>query len=196
MIAISFNKEPDGRYSRTLLLPGRADPLREPVSLPELYPGRQFSWETSLEERPDLGDLGQRLFAAALGETGKEVYQQRRTQGVQLRFREQPDLPEVAALPWEILHDGRGFVALNARTPVIREIQDLAPLASLTYQKPLRVLLAWAAPRDQNPLEVEREQIALALAQGRFIQQGQIVSARNHPRQLLQAGGGPEPAPL
>jgi hypothetical protein len=43
MITISFTKESDGRYSRTLLLPGRPDPLREPVSLPELYPGRQFS---------------------------------------------------------------------------------------------------------------------------------------------------------
>jgi len=97
------------------------------------------------------GKLGER-FAAAIekiegdAETGLRI---------ELGFDlERPEILPLAALPWELLYhrDRRRFLALGAKTPVVRRIfmprgvrPPLAP--------PLRLLTAWSDPKGQPLLD-------------------------------------------
>ncbi len=66
------------------------------------------------------------------------------------------DLPAVLALPWELLHDGRGFLAQRKRNPVaiIRTVSALRPgRESLTFTLPLRVLMVVARPDNTGFLD-------------------------------------------
>jgi len=55
----------------------------------------------------------------------------------------------VLSLPWELLHDEQGFLALRARHPVsiMRRLpQKELPPQSMTFEPPLRILLVTARP--------------------------------------------------
>lgn len=59
------------------------------------------------------------------------------------------DIPSVLSLPWELLHDEQGFLALRTRNPIsiIRRLEQ-GELAELTapFEPPLRILLLTARP--------------------------------------------------
>ncbi len=73
--------------------------------------------------------------------------------GVRLRLRLN-DVPELAGLPWEYLHDaeGRGFLALSGRTPVVRYLELSEALGTLRVEPPLRVLAVISTPQGYREL--------------------------------------------
>ncbi len=73
--------------------------------------------------------------------------------GLRIRLRLN-DVPHLAGLPWEYLYDaaGQGFLALSARTPVVRYLELSEGLGTLRVEPPLRVLAVIATPRGYREL--------------------------------------------
>ncbi len=73
--------------------------------------------------------------------------------GLRIRLRLN-DVPHLADLPWEYLYDaeGRGFLALSGRTPVIRYLELSEGLGTLLVEPPLRVLAVISTPRGYREL--------------------------------------------
>jgi tetratricopeptide (TPR) repeat protein len=63
--------------------------------------------------------------------------------------------PGAAALPWELLHDGRTHLALEPAVSVVRGDPSPYALKKLTF--PLRILVIAASPRNCEPLNVRAE---------------------------------------
>ncbi|HEV2851323.1 MAG TPA: CHAT domain-containing protein [Thermoanaerobaculia bacterium] len=73
--------------------------------------------------------------------------------GVRIRLRLN-DVPHLAGLPWEYLYDaeGKGFLALSGRTPVVRYLELSEGLGTLLVEPPLRVLAVISTPRGYREL--------------------------------------------
>ncbi len=113
-----------------------------------------------------LPDIGKRLY--------KQIQQIADIHGVLLAWQldQAPqcqisivgDIPVALNLPWELLHDEQGFLALRARNPVsiVRRLPQHELLAFPTpFVPPLRVLLVTARPKDVG--FVDPRSIALEL---------------------------------
>ncbi len=112
-----------------------------------------------------LTDVGKRLYAAVFGAP--------QAQGIVQPWRLQPNarrqlsligaVPAALSLPWELLHDEQGFLALRAQQPVsiVRRLPQAELGALLTeFTPPLRVLLVTARPDDAgfvDPRGIARE---------------------------------------
>jgi len=86
--------------------------------------------------------------------------------GLRIRLRLN-DVPQLAGLPWEYLYDaeGRGFLALSGRTPVIRYLELSEGLGTLLVEPPLRVLAVISTPRGYRDLaEADEEWRRLSVA--------------------------------
>ena len=86
--------------------------------------------------------------------------------GLRIRLRLN-DVPHLADLPWEYLYDaeGRGFLALSGRTPVIRYLELSEGLEKLLVEPPLRVLAVISTPRGYRELaEADEEWRRLGVA--------------------------------
>lgn len=85
--------------------------------------------------------------------------------------------PELATLPWEILYDAESarFLALSERTSIVRYLALNLPEAdALLVEPPLCILTVLASPSDSEPLNLEREWVALAKALGPLQEQQQV----------------------
>ena len=79
--------------------------------------------------------------------------------GLRIRLRLN-DVPQLAGLPWEYLYDagGQGFLALSARTPVVRYLELSEGIDTLLVAPPLRVLAVISTPRGFRELaEADKE---------------------------------------
>jgi len=116
------------------------------------------------------GALAGAAAGAAPEEAGEELYRavfqgdllkafqgclerSRQGPGVRIRLRLN-DVPALARLPWEYLYDagGRGFLALSARTPVVRYLELAEGLETLQVEPPLRVLAVISTPQGYQEL--------------------------------------------
>lgn len=114
---------------------------------------------------------GQRLFAALFADpelrrawdiAGGKSSQRR------VRLRLDADTPELHALPWELLHDGRTFLAADVATPFSRYLPVDAPWG-VAAEPPIRVLAAIANPANLaayklKPVDVAAERARLEAA--------------------------------
>ncbi len=82
-------------------------------------------------------------------------------QGLPLRVVLRTHVPELAALPWEMLYDSEAGAYLCQRDPLVRHVSVSAPSRPLHVQPPLRVLGLVAAPSDQQRLDVAGEKSRL-----------------------------------
>lgn len=73
--------------------------------------------------------------------------------GLRIRLRLN-DVPHLAGLPWEYLYDaeGRGFLALSGRTPVVRYMELSEGLGTLMVAPPLRILAVISTPQGYREL--------------------------------------------
>ena len=97
-------------------------------------------------------------------------------------LRLQIDPPDLAALPWEALHDGRGFLALGDDFSVIRTLPRSQPARPLASGAPLRIVAAAADPTDASPTldqALERERVMQALAPLQAVGLAQITWLEN-----------------
>lgn len=76
---------------------------------------------------------------------------------VRLRLRIEP--PELAALPWETLYDGQGWLSSQSTTPLVRQL-ILEPgsktLQKLQVRRALKILFVGASPEDLDNLNIEK----------------------------------------
>ncbi len=118
--------------------------------------------------------------------------------GLRLRLRLN-DVPALARLPWEYLYDaaGRGFLALSARTPVVRYLELAERLETLAVEPPLKVLAVISTPRGYQELaEADEEWRRLGQALEPLLASGRIEIERleRPTREALERrlqGGGP-----
>jgi sugar lactone lactonase YvrE len=103
----------------------------------------------------------------------------RQGKGLRIRLRLN-DTPELAGLPWEYLYNSslNRFLALSVETPVVRYLELSERIRPLAVQPPLRVLALIASPRDQAPLDIEREWRRLRDALGDLEARGLVTLER------------------
>ena len=95
--------------------------------------------------------------------------------GVRLRLR-LDDVPALAALPWEYLYDpqGRVFLALSSRTPVVRYLELPQPLPALEVEPPLAVLAVISKPAGWELAQADEEWRRLEEALAPLVASGRI----------------------
>lgn len=93
-----------------------------------------------------------------------------------LRLFVQSELPEVAAVPWELLYDPRRrlFLALDPATGLVRQAGPAAPAPEREPGATLRILALHVAPVDAPTLELEAARQALEEALSDFAGAGQV----------------------
>ncbi len=112
-----------------------------------------------------LADIGRRLYAAAFGsaKVASIVQAWRLQPEVQRQISLLSDIPQALKLPWELLHDEQGFLALRTHNPVsiLRRLpQSELAAFSTSFEPPLRILLVTARPEDTgfvDPRGIARE---------------------------------------
>jgi hypothetical protein len=100
--------------------------------------------------------------------------------GLRIRLRLN-EVPELAGLPWEYLYDakGLGFLALSARTPVVRYLELSEALGTLPVAPPLRVLAVISTPQGYQELaEADEEWRRLGAALEPLLRSGRIEIER------------------
>jgi len=90
------------------------------------------------------------------------------------------DVP-LAALPWELLHDGDAFLLPPAQVALTRHISFARPTPVLRVRPPLRILLVEARPVGAPPLPPGQEATGLAVALAPLMEAGQVVLERLTP---------------
>ncbi len=109
-----------------------------------------------------LADYGQRLYGFLFGD-GKEFasfleYNDIYRRGARLSLcLHQKNAVALWALPWEYLHDGSGFLALDGRFLLSRLPWGLGEMSAPRTPPPLRVLVLISSPTDQAELNTEKE---------------------------------------
>ncbi len=76
---------------------------------------------------------------------------------IHLRLSIHADAAALWRLPWEYLHDGADFVCLTGHMQLSRLPQGLPLLTPAALPLPLRLLIVFAGPADQEHLDVEHE---------------------------------------
>lgn len=107
-------------------------------------------------------EFGMRLYDAVFAEQIKSSYlssaQFAATQNAGLRIRlHLNDAPALADAPWELLHDGTDFVALQPQRALVRYLELPQPIKPLPVAPPLRALAILSSPKDFDPLDIARE---------------------------------------
>ncbi|HTG33281.1 MAG TPA: CHAT domain-containing protein [Thermoanaerobaculia bacterium] len=100
--------------------------------------------------------------------------------GLRIRLRLN-DVPQLAGLPWEYLYDaeGRGFLALSGRTPVVRYLELSEGLGTLLVEPPLRILAVISTPKGYRELaEADEEWRRLGAALEPLLRRGLIEVER------------------
>ncbi|WP_310727160.1 CHAT domain-containing protein [Streptomyces sp. N2A] len=123
--------------------------------------------------------VGDELFNAVFQNTIKALYlsssQKAKERDQRLRLVLRVRSPELAALPWELLHDpkvGGGYLCL--RHPIVRHVEVLEPVSPLRVEPPLRILGVVALPGSLGALNAEAEQENLSAALRPLIDEGMV----------------------
>ncbi len=166
--AVTFALPFDSTTLENLLLkldPGRSGTRRSFTSS-QAEAGRQLG--TALYEAVFTDDLAVAWSRSkdAAGAAGK---------GLRLRLR-LGDVPELAGLPWELLHDKRShaFLAQSEKTPVVRYLAVPQPLRPLPVAGALHILVVISSPTDMDELNVDAEWQHVQEALGPTIASGRI----------------------
>jgi tetratricopeptide (TPR) repeat protein len=148
--------------------------------------------------------LFQSLFNGKLYGAYKASVALTQQQGLPLRVVLRTHVPELAALPWEMLYDSEAGAYLCQRDPLVRHVSVSAPSRPLDVQPPLRVLGLVSAPADQQRLDVagEKSRLGDALDElGRLVElrwvdggswgdlQSELVSGSWHVLHFVGHGG-------
>ncbi|GAA2279832.1 hypothetical protein GCM10010234_15730 [Streptomyces hawaiiensis] len=122
--------------------------------------------------------IGDALFDSVFRDSIKGLYisskQKAEEQDHALRIVLRVRAPELAALPWELLHDSKlgGYLCLNH--PIVRYVDILKPVAPLRVSPPLRVLGMIALPGSLASLDTETEKENLHTALKPLIDEGMV----------------------
>ncbi|HEX8559841.1 MAG TPA: CHAT domain-containing protein [Pyrinomonadaceae bacterium] len=116
---------------------------------------------------PDPRAAGEALFASLFPAPVRSLWErseQSLEDGDALRLRLDVRAPELAALPWESIHDGSYHLALSPRRPVARFSFDRPEVSPAESRGPLDFLLAASTPCDAPALPAADEELELTRA--------------------------------
>ncbi len=107
--------------------------------------------------------------------------------GLRIRLR-LAEVPELADLPWEALHDSsRGrYLALSAETPLVRYLDLPETIEPLRIRPPLHILPLLASPQGLPPLDLAAELDVLRHALADLSDRGLVQVAGQAPRTLAE----------
>ncbi|MGI9325080.1 MAG: CHAT domain-containing protein [Pseudomonadales bacterium] len=112
---------------------------------------------------------GEQLFEALFSGDVRRIYDKASsasTQGegnglrIKLQFSlEDEDEAKLAEIPWELMRDSAEmqYLSLNHKTPIVRYVNAQQRLDLQPLNGPLKVLVAMASPKGEQPLNLERE---------------------------------------
>ncbi|MFA4935256.1 MAG: tetratricopeptide repeat protein, partial [Candidatus Methanoperedens sp.] len=107
-------------------------------------------------------ELYNKVFSGKLGEHFKNCFEdaQKSGAGIRICLRFDESAQEIAALPWEFLHDGKDFFVTNRNTLISRLPSDINKVKSSPLESILRMLVVISSPNDPRvaPLNTELEQ--------------------------------------
>ncbi len=107
-------------------------------------------------------ELYKKVFSGKLGEYFKKYVGEAQKSGAGLRIclHFDENAQEIAALPWEFLHDGKDFFVTNRNTPISRLPSGINKIKSSPLESILRMLVVVSSPNDPAtaPLNTELEQ--------------------------------------
>lgn len=148
---------PSGQADHLFDLPFMASELRD------LY--AQFAADPLTPHEPlslSLQDFGKRLYSAVFADDVRSNFKSSRqiakSQNLPLRLKLRlSQSADLQNLPWELLHDGTGFLALSTETPVVRFLESPQNIRPLSVTPPLRALVVMASPPEYEKLDLESE---------------------------------------
>ena len=157
------------------------------------WPYYEFA-ERSARDRGPTAGIGKRLYQMVFGSPeAVSILQAWRLQpGGQRQISIISKIAPVLSLPWELLHDEQGFLALRTRQPIsiVRRLPQGELAAFPTpFEPPLRILLVTARPEDAgfiDPRGVARElldevheQITMGTIALEFLRPPTLTALRN-----------------
>jgi len=179
MLFVRFEAQ-DDRYRRVITFPDGSVNSEDNVSFPlQWHTPEPYQWIRPLYEfsRSELVDVGRAIAGALLGTAGVQFLEEAASSALSLPIvvEENPQLPTVARVPWELAFADDRFLATDSFTPIIRRPSHLRPVTRLTIHSPLRMALISASPNDQSQLMVEDELITVAFALDEPMAAGRLV---------------------
>lgn len=150
--------------------------------------GRGATAGSTLTPQQLVEQMGARLFDAVFHDEVLTTYRRSRDdaerddKGLRIRLR-LSDVPELADLPWEYLHDStrNSYLALSKETPIVRYLELPARVEPLAAPAPLRLLAILASPKDYDALDAEGEWTRLQQALQPLAAQNKIQLTRLTP---------------
>lgn len=106
--------------------------------------------------------LGEELFAKLFQGPNHALYLRARAISVaracsiRLLLAMAPRSP-LQRIPWELLHDGKGFLARDLHCSIVRYIEGPQPVRTIALKPPIRILVTSASPRGLEELDLESE---------------------------------------
>lgn len=141
-----------------------------------------------------LRDFGRRLFVSIFHDQVLAHFQSslQSTQSglsIHLRF----DVPELAALPWELLYDPvkDSFLSISPLTSISRRLTDVGAVA-VNLALPLKILLVLSGPKDLPGLDFDGEEKKIQAKLEKIINSGQVelqILKQATPNNIRQAMG-------
>lgn len=131
----------------------------------EMEVGLAKEWlERGFIDKPYSIDFGKRLFELLFREDVLDLYREAQkdigTKGILVTALDFPVPPELAELPWELIHDPKseqGFLARSPNSPFVRHYTDLPDPHKPHEELPVRVLIITASPPGKPLISGQRE---------------------------------------
>ena len=96
--------------------------------------------------------------------------------GLRVRLNINRESNELYQVPWEFCRDDKAFLAVNDDTPLVRYMPTNRPPAPIKVPDTVKILLAWANPKDLVELTgIQNEIDAIQEALKDFTQTGKVV---------------------
>jgi len=144
----------------------RTDPLA--ASVPEELLARWRGLAAGGRDCERAGvELGRALHAALFPPAVREVWhacQRHLAPRDGLRLRLDIRSPQLAAVPWELLHDGGWHVSMTKGAPVVRHPFGHPPIPPSPDPGLLNLLLATSAPHDATPLPAAEREVEAVMS--------------------------------
>lgn len=122
----------------------------------------------------DPREIGHQLYQATFSPPVAQLYAATQAAGEgRVRLRIHTPSPELARLPWELLHNGDDFLCLDRDTPTVRGV-TVRPRA-MRPEIPLRVLVVGGIASDAAPLRLDQEQAIIERNLAPAIERGEVI---------------------
>lgn len=114
---------------------------------------------SQITSRQDMQAVGRALFGALFPSEIRDLWAraQSRHETEELRIRLDIEPSELAALPWEMIFDGKRYLGLRPRFPIVRYLKFADAVPPHPIKSPLRVLIAISQPTGTPSIDTDAQ---------------------------------------